>query len=401
MERPTLLLVEHNADMRRLIVSTLGARYRVIEAEDGERALSHLRQLAPDLIVSDVELPEIGGEQLVHAVRRMQALEGVPVLLLTASADEALRASILRSGAQDYLIKPFDPEELRARVHHLVSVRRAQVLLQLELEARQEDLEILTGEVVAHKRKLEVALSRETAARASAEQTNLEVAQCLSLLSHGLRSPLSVIQLQLELLTRGLTRSVSPKQSDVVGKIARSATRLMEMVGSLLQFAGIESGAIPNVTELDLTTVASKVLEEFRERAAAKAVAIRLDSTTSGAPIASDPELVRLIIANLCDIAIKHASGSEIVVAIDRGPDGASRLCVMTATSVISKAEQERVRGPFQQLENERQKGSEAEFGLSLAKRIAAALGAEVTLESAESLGSRFSVVFPHALPQK
>jgi len=381
------------------MVSALSDRYCVIEAEDGERALNQLRQLVPDVIVSEFELPKVSGEQLVHAVRRMQALDRVPVLILTASADEALRASILRSGAQDYLIKPFEQEELRARVHNLVTLRHDQVLLQLELEGRQQDLEILIREVVAQKHKLEVALSQETAAREMAEQANLEVAECLSLLSHGLRNPLAAIRLQLELLTRGLTASPSPEQSDVVVKVARSASRLMEMVESLLQFAGIESNRLVlNVTELDLNTVASKVLEEFRERAATKKLTICVDSTISDARIESDPDLVRLVIANLCDNAINHASGGEIVVSIDRGPDGAARFCVMTAPSALPKPEQG-VCEPLEQLDNLLQKGAQAEFGLSLAKRIAAALGAEVTLDSTEILGRRFSVSFPSNSP--
>jgi signal transduction histidine kinase len=401
--RPTLLLVVCDADLMRLMVRTLSAEYCVIEAEDGERALDHLRHLTPDLIVSDLELPKVSGEQLVHALRHMQALGSVPVLLLIASADEALRASILRSGAQDYLIKPFEPEELSARVHHLLKLRRVQVPLHLELERRQEGLEILIREVAEQKRKLEVALSQETAARELAEQANLEVAECLGLLSHGLRSPLSAIQLQLELLTRGLTESPSPEQSDVVVKIARSATRFLEMVEVLLQFAGIESERLVlNLTELDLVAVTSKVLEEFRERTTAKALTMRVDRTTAGARITSDEQLVRLVIANLCDNAIRHASGGEIVVAVDRGPGGAARLCIVTAPTGLPKAaEQQGEREAFEQLEVVRQKRSTAAFGLSIAKRIAAVLGAEVAFESTENFGSRFSISFMNSQPRE
>src|SRR5205823_5058381 len=79
----------------------------------------------PDLIVSDVMMPQMSGDQMVREVRAHPELDAVPILLLTAKADEELRVQMLRAGAQDYLTKPFSAEELRARAGNLVTMKRA------------------------------------------------------------------------------------------------------------------------------------------------------------------------------------------------------------------------------------------------------------------------------------
>jgi signal transduction histidine kinase len=396
-ERPRVLVVEDNAEMRRLVVGILAARYRVIEAEDGERALRHLHDHEPDLIVSDLMMPKLDGEQLLRAVRAVSAYDGLPILLLTAKADEEFRARILRSGVQDYLLKPFEREELLARVHNLVSMRRAHVLLQREVAAQQADTELLTRAVLEQKRQLEAALSLVSAAREEAEAASRQKSDFLSLVSHELRTPLTSIRLQLARLTRGLTGPISPKQADVVDKIARSGTRLSELVESLLQFGRIESGRlVPEKTLLDLSSLAHDVVDELCARAEAKALTMRVECSADRMPLASDPALVRLIMVNLCDNAIKYTNQGEIVIAVERSPAGAARISIRDTGPGIASAAQERVFQPFVQLEDVRHKrGTGVGLGLSLVRRIAAALGAEVSLDSAEGSGSRFTVTFP------
>jgi signal transduction histidine kinase len=271
------------------------------------------------------------------------------------------------------------------------------VLLQHEVEAQQADVEVLTRSVLAQKRQLEAALSLVSAAREQAENASRQKTDFLSLVSHELRTPLASIRLQLERLTRGLTGPITAKQSDVIHRIARSNSRLSEMVESLLQFNRIESGRlVPSQALLDLGAVAHEVVDELRVRAETKALTMRVECHDDGVAVASDPQLVRLILVNLCDNAIKYTSEGEIVVAIDRDPRGAVRLRVTDTGPGIAFAARERVFQPFEQLENVRHKrGAGVGLGLALVKRIAEALEAEVDLESAEGAGSRFSVTFP------
>ena len=124
-DQTTVLVVEDSADVRGYVVSLLQDRYRVLEAGDGARGLEAAREHTPDLVVSDVSMPEMNGLELVAALKSDADLQFVPVILLTARAEVEDRVGGLEAGADDYLAKPFDARELRARVQNLIASRRA------------------------------------------------------------------------------------------------------------------------------------------------------------------------------------------------------------------------------------------------------------------------------------
>lgn len=122
---PLVLVVEDNADMGDFIRSSLEPAYRVALALDGAQGLQQALALKPDLVLTDLMMPGMGGDELLRALRAAPALTDLPVVILTAKADTGQRARLLREGADDYLIKPFSVEELHARVETLVVHRRA------------------------------------------------------------------------------------------------------------------------------------------------------------------------------------------------------------------------------------------------------------------------------------
>ena len=95
---------------------SLRASYRVSTAGDGREGLAKALELRPDLVITDVMMPEMSGDALVRAIRARAELARVRVLLLTAKADDALRVKMLREGADDFVTKPFSVDELMARV---------------------------------------------------------------------------------------------------------------------------------------------------------------------------------------------------------------------------------------------------------------------------------------------
>ncbi|KHK03638.1 ATP-binding protein [Desulfovibrio sp. TomC] len=123
-DAPLVLVVEDNEDMAAYVTGILKRRYRVVQARNGQEGLEMALALAPDLIVSDVMMPVVGGEAMVRDMRQRPQLDGVPVVMLTAKADDALRQNLLREGVQDYLVKPFDDGELLARIGRLVADKR-------------------------------------------------------------------------------------------------------------------------------------------------------------------------------------------------------------------------------------------------------------------------------------
>lgn len=123
-QRPTVLIVEDHPDMRVYLRKHLAPDYRVIEADRGEEALRVLRREVPDVVISDVMMPEMDGHELLRAVRSDPETDFIPVILLTADAGAEGKLRGIEGGADDYIIKPFDATELRARIRNLLRLRQ-------------------------------------------------------------------------------------------------------------------------------------------------------------------------------------------------------------------------------------------------------------------------------------
>src|SRR3989441_1238006 len=133
---PEVLVVEDEPDIRALIVHHLTQdACRCRPAADGTEALPRLRAAAPDLIVLDLMLPGIDGLEVTRRVRAEPAWAAVPIIMLTAKADEVDRVVGLELGADDYVAKPFSPKELVARVRAVLRRSRPAVEADVVLRA--------------------------------------------------------------------------------------------------------------------------------------------------------------------------------------------------------------------------------------------------------------------------
>ena len=123
-DAPLVLIADDNGPVRTYIRDLLGADYHVLEATDGTEAWALVGEHRPDLVISDVMMPELDGFGLCRRIRDDEHLATTPIVLLTARAEEEARLEGLKTGADAYLAKPFSAEELRAVTEHLIEVRR-------------------------------------------------------------------------------------------------------------------------------------------------------------------------------------------------------------------------------------------------------------------------------------
>ena len=120
---PEVLIVEDNSDVREYLRSHLARQYRIAEAVDGEKGLERMRSHPPALVIADVMMPHMDGMALCKAIKLDSSLNTIPVILLTARAEEEDRLEGLGIGADDYITKPFSLDELIVRVENLIEVR--------------------------------------------------------------------------------------------------------------------------------------------------------------------------------------------------------------------------------------------------------------------------------------
>lgn len=123
-DKTLILIVEDNPDLREMIKENLAAEYSIIEAENGSEGLIIAEQHIPDLIISDIMMPEMDGYELSAKIKKSEKTNHIPVILLTAKADTKDKLEGLETGADDYLIKPFNSDELKIRVKNLIKIRK-------------------------------------------------------------------------------------------------------------------------------------------------------------------------------------------------------------------------------------------------------------------------------------
>lgn len=123
-ELPLVQIVDDNPDIRTFVADCLKNKYQVIEAINGAEGVELARQQIPDLVISDLMMPQMDGHELCHHLKTDELTSHIPIILLTAKANRDSKLQGLRMGADDYMLKPFDSEELALRIHNLIRLRQ-------------------------------------------------------------------------------------------------------------------------------------------------------------------------------------------------------------------------------------------------------------------------------------
>ncbi|MDY6946483.1 MAG: response regulator [Pseudomonadota bacterium] len=223
-----VVLADDNADMRQYVARLLSKHLRVEAVCDGAAALAAIRANRPDLVLTDVMMPELDGFGLLKEIRQDPQLRDLAVIMLSARAGEEARIEGLDAGADDYLIKPFSARELIARVH--TNLKLAQVRSEVK-DALLNINETLKQRVAA---EIEARSGIEEALRQAQKMEAL--GQLTGGIAHDFNNMLNVVIGNLDMLMRRLTRG-DFKVERFASFALDGATRAAQLTERLLAFA--------------------------------------------------------------------------------------------------------------------------------------------------------------------
>lgn len=348
---------EGNRYLRRRVLENAG--FRVEEAETGHGALA-LAAIGPDLVLLDVNLPDISGTEVCRRLRADPATSAIPVVQVSAtSVASADRTEGLDSGADAYLTEPVEASELVAVVRALLRSHRAEA----ELRALQE-------------RTAEALRLRD---------------EFLAVAAHELLTPLTGARMRVQ---RSHMIAREPEVADHLQKAIASIDAAARLISQLLDFSSTRSGIELALEEVD---VGALVRESVAEVAAIADAAPPIDVRISSPPPRAMADPVRLleVVRNLVANAIRYGEGSPVAVEVTAEP-GHARIAVRDSGPGIAQENVARIFDPYVRLGGSAgRKG--LGLGLAIVRSIVEGHGGRVTVESAPGAGASFVVDLPVA----
>jgi len=366
----TAVVAEDSSTTRYIISDFLKSfGVNVLEAENGLKAIELIRANPDgiDIVITDLEMPEMGGRELCRQIRKELMLRDLPVVVLTAMSEQETVLQLYNEGVTDYLVKPFVREELLARLKIHLDLR----LLNRELQNRIDKL-----------KKLDRMKDRFLAA-------------C----SHDLRSPvngiLGLTSLMLE--EEGLTDDYR----ESLQMIAQSGEFLLTLIGNILDVHRMASSDVElDIKPLLLSDVAKSCINTLRFMAYPKNIELSIeDRTGSGGKIRGDELSLIRVINNLLSNSIKFTPrGGRVSIRIDGINE--SSVSVTVADTGVGMPEA-KLRRLMESRKVISEKGTDGEsgtgLGLAIVREIVEKHGAVFDVKSTVGVGSEFIITFPAA----
>ena len=264
--RPTVLVIDDNADLRDYMCGLLAPFYNLSTAADGAAALELIRAHLPDLVLSDVMMPVMNGIELVKALRADNRTQSIPVILLSARAGDQSTVEGLDAGSDDYLTKPFSAQELLARVRSNLQLAQSRREWTAKLETANRELDAFSYSV-----------------------------------AHDLRAPLRAVDAFTLMVLEDSATQLDEEGRRRLNVVRSSAQRMAQLIDDLLHLSRVTRIELIR-TPLDLSALAGGIVQELRRTDLGHRVGITVQP---GLQVSGDRQLLKIALENLLGNAWK------------------------------------------------------------------------------------------------
>lgn len=364
-----ILIVDDNPQNLQVLGRLLQEKNFEIEfATNGKAALEWVESQQFDLILLDINMPEMDGFEVCQEIRKSDKLNKVPVIFLSADSD---RESILKGfelGAQDYVTKPFDSRELIVRVKTHLSLKNSLEKLETVNKYLEEKVK---------ERTLQLSIANENLELMNLKLMELDNAKSdfLNLISHEIRTPLNGIIQPVELLKDPVTPD---ELQELVGILDSSVKRLEKFSLNALLITRLKTKPVVRKKDIDLSKIIKEILKEEEAAIKAKGLTIKDETGTVSCILSGETDLVRKCILNILQNAVTFSPSGGIIEMFTSTVDKHILLEINDNGNGIPKEIVEKGTEPFS-------KGVEYHdtstgIGLPLSKLIMEAHGGELIL---------------------
>ncbi|MBR1688190.1 MAG: hybrid sensor histidine kinase/response regulator [Prevotella sp.] len=339
-------------------------KFQVCTASNGNMCIEVAKKEHPDLILLDVMRPDISGFDAAVILKKDPETQEIPIIFLTALNNPSDLVHGFQVGANDFLTKPFNKEELVMRVMHQISLVAAKrIIIQQNEELRR---------TISNRDKM------------------------YSVIAHDLRSPMASIRMVLNLVVNAISPDViGPELFELIDKANRESEETHDLLDNLLKWTKSQTGRLNVVyQDLDLNDIVPGVVDIFMMIAETKKIKLEYIPAAETLTVRADNDMMKTVIRNFLSNAIKFSNeGSSIEVMVTRKDDFA-KISIRDHGVGIAP---DRLAGLFHKGETTYGTGGEegSGLGLQLCADFARKNGGDVEVESTLGEGSTFSVLVP------